>query len=218
MTDVRTIRLCIANAVGVTTGEKNGERVLKAAAALPSVDIIAVSEADDIDTNDDTPVLPRAEWVVFHKRHDDDKDGTLLAFRRKTVTIAGLPSWTLSTPDHLGDQQFDINPRWALTVPVRFGQGDAPVRTVTGVHFPPPRDSGLMDTAFLAMHKLDPDLFAGDLNLHYADVAQHFPNRDVRGVELLHAVAKRHMRLGGAKRVELAGSDHPGVLVVMPAA
>jgi hypothetical protein len=212
-----TMHLCIANAVGVTTGERNGERVARAAAAIPGVDVIVVVEADDIEARDDTPVLSRDRWRVFHRGGHPDKDGTLLAFRRSTVEVVGDPSWTLCTPDHLGDRRFDINPRWALTVPVRF-YGIGSTRTVTGVHFPPPRAKPLLPLAYQAMRDLNPDVFAGDLNLTRATVQTHFPTRDVRGREVMHAVAKKHMHLGRARAVELAGSDHPGVLVSYPAA
>lgn len=200
----------VGNAVGVTMGEPAGESILKAALQLEP-DFAVIVEADDIAARDGAPIKGAEDFRLFHRPRDSDKDGTLIAVRRDHE-IVGDPQWTLCTPDRLHGRRFDINPRWALTVRVRF-HGEGPVRRLTGVHFPPPDTSALLPLAHRAMHRLNDDVFAGDLNMPLRAVRREYPNMEVRGHEVMHAVAKPAMQLGTARTIKLAMSDHPGVRI-----
>lgn len=210
MTERKRGHFIIGNAVGVTMGESAGEKILSAALASDP-DFAIVVEADDIAARNGAPIRGAENYRLFHRPNHSDKDGTLIAVRRDHV-IVGEPLWTLCTPDRLGRRKFDINPRWALTVNVRF-DGEGSPRKITGVHFPPPDTSALIPLAHKAMHKLDDDLFAGDLNLSIEAIRREYPSMDCRGQEVLHAVAKPSMHLGSARAVKLAMSDHPGVRI-----
>jgi hypothetical protein len=201
--------LVIGNAVGVTMGERRGEAILRAALRLDP-DVVVINEADDIAMRDSP--LPRwaEDYRIVHKGKDIHKDGTLVAVRRDHDI--GEPEWNLCTPDHLGDTHFDINPRWSLTVPIRF-YGVGGWKRITGVHFPPARSAALRPTAYKAMRDLDDDMFAGDLNVTIGTIRRHFPTKDCRGRQVLHAVADKSMRVGASRVVDLAMSDHPGVVV-----
>lgn len=202
--------LVIGNAVGVTRGERAGEAVLRAALALkPAVAIIV--EADEIAVGKGRPVKGASDYNIFHRGNDAHKDGTLIAVHKDHV-VQGKPKWTLCTPDNFNGRNYDINPRWALTLRVKF-YGVGRVKRITGVHFPPKRSAGLLPLAYKSMRDLEDDLFAGDLNLRRQTVQKQFPGMEVRGVELLHAVAKKNMHLGAAHSVVLANSDHPGVRI-----
>lgn len=208
--EVVKAHLVVGNAVGVTMGERAGEAVLRDAIALDP-DVIVMVEADEIAARQGKPIKGAEDYRLFHRPNNSDKDGTLIAVR-KDHEVVGQPQWNLCTPDNLRGRRYDINPRWSLTVKVKFNGVGRP-RKVTGVHFPPKRSAGLLPLAYASMRGLDDDLFAGDLNLLKRTVERHFPDNDVRGVELLHAVAKKNMHLGRAERVTLADSDHPGVRI-----
>lgn len=209
-TKVVKAELIIGNAVGVTMAERAGESILHAALSH-NPDVAVIVEADDIDIKSGKPIKGAEKYRLFHRPADSDKDGTLVAVRRDHVIVAG-PKWTLASPDHLNGRHFDINPRWALTVGVKF-YGVGPTRKITGVHFPPARSSALLPLAYKAMRELDDDLFAGDLNVTIAIIRRNFPAKDCRGKEVLHAVANPSMHLGAATTLELSVSDHPGVRV-----
>jgi hypothetical protein len=202
--------LVIGNAVGVTMGERRGEAILRAALRLDP-DVVVINEADDIAMWSGGSVPPWAsDYRIVHKAKDLHKDGTLVAVRRDHDI--GEPEWNLCTPDHLGDTHFDINPRWSVTVPIRFYGVGRWVRA-TGVHFPPARSAALRPVAYQAMRDLDDDFFAGDLNVTLPTIRKHFPGKDCRGKQVLHVVANPSMGFGTACAVDLAMSDHPGVLV-----
>lgn len=201
----------IGNAVGVSMGEPAGERILSAALKQDNPDFVIVVEADDIAARNGKPIKGAEDYRLIHRSQHSHRDGTLLAVRRDH-RVLGPPIWTLCTPDNLNGRSFDINPRWALTVRVRFND-EGPTKRITGVHFPPPRSAALLPLAHRTMHRLDDDLFGGDLNMSLDAVRREFPKMDVRGHEVMHAVAKPSMNLGRAQTIDLAMSDHPGVRI-----
>lgn len=209
-----------ANAVGVTTGETNGERILRAAAA-PALDavIIGIVEGDDV-SRLNGPVLDPDEWRIIHRGRDVARDGVLLALRRDRARLLDDPVWTLTAPEqYRGHPPSGTVDRYALTAPVLLDGGTRSerVRRVTVLHFVPPRSPDVYWTRqATAVRQINPDLLLIDGNASAARLRQAFPMRKVRvpSGDVMGAVGAHGMPMSAtARRVRLSGSDHVNAMV-----
>lgn len=206
-----TLDICVFNAVGVETGEKNGERVMQQAARFGQV--LLGCEADNIDTRDRTNPVPG--YRVFHKAQDLSKDGAIVAYDGSCgIKQSGGAQWDMMSKGQPGK----MNSRYLLSVPIILPNG-AHVQW-GAFHAAPSRYPLIRAEGMRAVKHAHVDLFGGDLNLVGHSVRGRFQGRAVRSAELLHVVAKKDKDQGyrlkaSPRTVVLRGSDHPGLVVTV---
>lgn len=209
-------RLVVGNAVGVTTGERNGERVLREAVeADPFVVMVALVEADDV-SRLDGPVLP-PEWRVLHRGQHEDRDGCLLAYDRRRVMQESV-HWSLGVTNDLpGLPRGAFRPRWLLTarLVIDHRTPDERRRKVLVGHLPL-RSNGkaYRDEMFQRIRWAQADINAADWNSSVEELRQRFPSHDIRVPkgDVMGVVATRAAHVSRSRRVNLPGSDHHGMI------
>jgi hypothetical protein len=210
-----------ANAVGVTTGERNGERILRESVALtPNVALVGMTEADDVSLIDGAHLPP--DWRVIHRGADMAKDGVLLAYDETRVKVFGEPQWNLGAPKDLpGVAPARMQDRWFLTVwlMLDYGTPKKRRRKVTVGHFPPPDAPSIYWHRMAAnARQINPDLLFADFNAHRARLAAAFPRRVIRVPrrDVVGVIAGTRHQIGlRARSVVIPGSDHFGTLVAV---
>lgn len=214
------VRLVAANAVGVTTGERNGERVARAALAHAPT-FLGIVEADDISPWRGGHPFDLRRYGVIHKAPGSPFDGCLLAYDRDRAQLMGAPRWVLGVMPFIDSRRVAMEARYILAATFRLDAGTPwqRRRTVGVLHIPPPRFELLQRPMANKVGRMRLDWWMGDLNAHPDQVHGWWPQASVRRQQVLYVCGKgAGAQLSAATRLDLAGSDHPGALVTADSA
>jgi hypothetical protein len=210
---LRGLPTMVFNAVGAMPTDRGplGKRILRAAAR--AADLLIGVECDDLDPDDVDDVLDPEVWWHRH-RQAEHRDGVLLAGRRKRTRISevksipGAPSSPVNDPRDILKGRITVDDWWDFTA--------------AGLHVPRWREGG--EPAALAMvessREINADLLGGDFNIRRLAMLRRYPQRTVRGVEVMHLVANpNRIEVGPAQAINLLpgteADDHPGVRAIV---
>lgn len=215
---MRHLDLVVANAVGVTRGEPNAERLLHHCATLtPEVGIVGMVESDDVAQRDGLvgPDLPES-WQVWHRGPSRSQDGVLLAYDRDRVALEDgrPPRWHLGTRSALpGLPRGEFVDRWWLVADLVLDY-DTPLerfrRVVVG-HLPTRTNHpAYWDAMARQMRTLNPDHALADWNRGRVALAQAFPKRQVvcPPEDVMGVVSRRHAKARRPRTTRTPLSDH----------
>lgn len=208
----RGLNVVTFNAVGAMQRDRSrlGNAALTSAARHGAL-LLGV-ECDDVDVHNH---LDPDLWWWLHSELPD-RDGCLIAGKRNRLQLAahrwlpGAPASPVNAPRWFLRARLVVDGDWFFTAAVQ--------------HLPR-RDAG-GDLAHRVMVErsrgLGADLIAGDVNMPAPAMRRAYPDRKVRGAQVMQFAAGDRLELSGAHRFDLlrgtTDDDHPGVRVrVWPA-